>query len=525
MERISTYTIAADTDTLRETFLSGRLASSLREPFQAIVHRVSGAASTHPVSIYVCATDADVERRNYFAAALARVVLQHVPSTLVVDCDFLNPGLSGLVPERDALGFLDLLLYGSSMGVISQETASGVRVVGAGSFPVSRRMPFVEEAFTDASRRLVQHARCVFFVGPLLGDEGKPHALTRLVDLPILVDSTASSAPGPIVVLEESIAAEARGEVLCVRLDPRVQPPAREPEGDSRTDAPPARPPAAEEKPGFEPLGAAEVPGPVDVDPAPKFVRLEDTQVDLKRPRIARDEKPAPRRDEARKPSEERRAATLPYEEPRYSSLIPRIAVSAVAILVIAFIAWWFFAERGRDGNDLATTPQAAGTASGRSAGEVMDDATAPAGQDPMVAADADTTTVAVPRPGGQTRATGTATDPTAKPTNGGGRSGGTVLIDSANIIIMDDLSRDWAGWFVVHISSFRGSVKARQEVGYLESQEFPVFIVFLDLGAKGKWYRVYAGPFRERGAARDVKKNLDDLQRVRFTRISEVKP
>jgi cell division septation protein DedD len=65
--------------------------------------------------------------------------------------------------------------------------------------------------------------------------------------------------------------------------------------------------------------------------------------------------------------------------------------------------------------------------------------------------------------------------------------------------------------------------VEARDEVAYLESREFPVFIVFLDLDAKGKWYRVYAGPFATRDEAREVKKSLDDIPRVRFTRITQI--
>ena len=80
-----------------------------------------------------------------------------------------------------------------------------------------------------------------------------------------------------------------------------------------------------------------------------------------------------------------------------------------------------------------------------------------------------------------------------------------------------------WNGWYAIHISSFQESVRAREEVSFLQSREFPVFIVFLDLGAKGKWYRVYAGPFETREEARDVKKNLDAIPQVRFTRITKI--
>ena len=83
------------------------------------------------------------------------------------------------------------------------------------------------------------------------------------------------------------------------------------------------------------------------------------------------------------------------------------------------------------------------------------------------------------------------------------GYSGGTVLVKSSDIQVMEDIDRRFHGWYMIHISSFQESVRARDEVAFLESREFPVFIVFLDLGAKGKWYRVYAGPFPTREEAR----------------------
>jgi cell division septation protein DedD len=87
----------------------------------------------------------------------------------------------------------------------------------------------------------------------------------------------------------------------------------------------------------------------------------------------------------------------------------------------------------------------------------------------------------------------------------------------------MEDLANRWNGWFAIHISSFQESIRAREEVSFLLSREFPVFIVFLDLGAKGKWYRVYAGPFKTREEAREVKKNLDAIPQVRFTRVTQI--
>jgi cell division septation protein DedD len=103
------------------------------------------------------------------------------------------------------------------------------------------------------------------------------------------------------------------------------------------------------------------------------------------------------------------------------------------------------------------------------------------------------------------------------------GHTGGTMLVNSADIQVMEDLNRKYRGWYMIHISSFQTSTRARDEVAFLESHEFPVFIVFLDLGPKGKWYRVYAGPFQTREEAADVKKNLDAVPQVRFTRIATI--
>ena len=97
------------------------------------------------------------------------------------------------------------------------------------------------------------------------------------------------------------------------------------------------------------------------------------------------------------------------------------------------------------------------------------------------------------------------------------------MLVSSADIQVMEDLNRRFRGWYMIHTSSFQTSTKARDEVAFLESHEFPAFIVFLDLGPKGKWYRVYVGPFQTREEATEVKKNLDAVPQVRFTRIATI--
>jgi cell division septation protein DedD len=133
------------------------------------------------------------------------------------------------------------------------------------------------------------------------------------------------------------------------------------------------------------------------------------------------------------------------------------------------------------------------------------------------VPAHGDSTAVPKPRPVTPPPATAPAGTTSASHT------GGNMLVNSSDIQVMDDLNRRFRGWYMIHISSFQTSVRARDEVAFLESHEFPVFIVFLDLGPKGKWYRVYAGPFQTRDEAAEVKKNLDAVPQVRFTRIATI--
>ncbi|HET6349106.1 MAG TPA: SPOR domain-containing protein, partial [Candidatus Krumholzibacteria bacterium] len=208
------------------------------------------------------------------------------------------------------------------------------------------------------------------------------------------------------------------------------------------------------------------------------------------------------------------------------SLLLPRIAMVVFGLLVIAFVVWWFLQDHSLPGltdtgekgghpaaadsvqRASATTPDtlAASSASGSTMVMLQDTSTVPT---------TDTTMASAPprRP----------LPAPANPADTAGRTGGTMLVNSSDIQVMEDLDHRFHGWYVIHISSFQTSVRARDEVAFLESHEFPVFIVFLDLGVKGKWYRVYAGPFQTREEAQEVKKNLDAIPQVRFTRIASI--
>ncbi len=477
MNRVSIYQIPVTSDALAAAITTTSTPPALVEPLQAMVASVAHRTAEAPLRIYVCADDELSAARDGFAAVFAKALSAHVPSTLVVDCDFLKIGLHGLVPQPDALGLLDFLLYGSSIGVVTQEPATGVRVVGAGSFPVTKRMPFVASAFDDAARRLAAHARCAVFVGPLTSEDGTVHPLTAEADLTIVLRGDEVRRPrsaGAAGAIEELIASNGV-DVWSLRPGAPERKPDVTPKPEPRAVVPPV---AAKPRPAPAPTPSPKA----DATPRPAPI-------------------PKPRADVAE-----------PLETPqsRYGSLIPRIAVLVFALLVIGFVSWWIWQQKaGRQPDETPTTSAATPATPVRGLEPV--DTVATVSADTMRAALGDSTSqVDVP-------------PAPVRPSDTGGKTGGTVLVNPDDILVMADLEARWKDWFAIHISSFQESIRAREEVEFLQSREFPVFIVFLDLGAKGKWYRVYAGPFETREEARDVKKNLDAIPQVRFTRITKI--
>jgi len=543
MDKISSYNIGVSVESLRNGFKLGMVPEGLHEPFQSLLPRLTRAASESPTEVYLFSSDDIAEIRDFFGYSLAAALMQHVPSTLLVDCGFTTVGLSGIIPERDALGFLDLLLYGSSLGVITQETSGGVHVVGAGSFPVTKKMPFVLNSFEEASRRLVSHSRCAIYCGPLYDDNGELHPLVGVVDVPIMVRVTKSGA-GVEDPIEEQVSAQCDSELLSVRIslrDAPVETATPESSDDEYFAEPEVVPPPAPE-PKFEEISrATSTTQQLDSQSLPPVTAPPARTEPPPSPEPPRAPAPPPPSTAGVEPPKSE-APEVEFEEEsgrssrggrKNASLAPKIATIAVALVVVAFLVWWFNAERRTGGEsdpgqvvatqteNPDTDPVAGG---GEGAGMPVDTAAGGVAADTSSARGAaqstETHTTPAPTltedPPVRPPPTGTETDPT-------GQTGAGAAIDSDNILVMDDLESKWGGSFLIHVSSFRESDKARTEVSYLVDLDYPVFIVYIDLGVKGKWYRVYAGPFERREEARNAKKNLDDTPGVRFTRITQI--
>lgn len=120
--------------------------------------------------------------RDFAVLQIAHVLAKRGKRVLVVDCDFLNPGLSGLVEDVEGLGFLDLLLYGSSLQSVARMIGvDGVTVIGPGSFPVYKTMPFARSEFGKINEFLAKKSDVVIYCSTLYTDEGEANPMAESI--------------------------------------------------------------------------------------------------------------------------------------------------------------------------------------------------------------------------------------------------------------------------------------------------------------------------------------------------------
>ncbi|MDD4857811.1 MAG: hypothetical protein PHD74_06865, partial [Candidatus Krumholzibacteria bacterium] len=239
--------------------------------------------------------------RDFAVLQIAHSLAQHGKSVLIVDCDFLHPGLSGLVENIEEHGFLDLLLYGSSLKTVAHSIGiEGVSVTGPGSFPVSRTIPFALREFEKIREFVRAKHDVVIYCSTLYTEDAKVNPLAGLVD----------------------------GIVLCCRIEDMS-------EGELQRNL---KVMGGEKVPPIELVcfcgkGAqAPVSGPAPAKPAES--KVEPAKLSIEAPRGEKMLPVIPAAKVAEEP--------IPSEAgkgPRVSML--RVAGIGIAILFAAFIIWW----------------------------------------------------------------------------------------------------------------------------------------------------------------------------------------
>jgi hypothetical protein len=243
--------------------------------------------------------------RDFTALEIAHVLAKHGKRVLIVDCDFLQPGLSGIVENIDEQGFLDLLLYGSSLKSVVRSTGiDGVSYTGAGSFPVSKTIPFAQKEFMRVKQFLGKQCDVVIYSSTLYTEDGGVNPLCSLVDGIILTC--------PIEEMDEG------------QLQKHL--------ADLGSDVPPVDLVCYCGK-GEEAAAAAAAPGAEVEKREPEISLPEEAKPDIEPPR----EEPLIEKMEEIGASE---------RGGRSGVNIPRIATIAFGIIIIIFIGWWILTER-----------------------------------------------------------------------------------------------------------------------------------------------------------------------------------
>lgn len=477
------YSIFLDGETIQAFMESGDFSSARElDHFKEIEVQIEKWLNEgEGVSLLALSVNETRLSRDFSVLQIAHLMAKHGKKVLIVDCDFLRPGLNGLVENTEDYGFLDLLLYGSSLQSISHATGiDGVSVAGPGSFPVSRTIPFAVGEFRKIEDFLTKRNDAVIYCSTLYTNDGTINPLCT----------------------------EVKGILLCCRIEEMGEGQLRRSLADLGSNVPPVDLICFCDKKEevLVPKGAVREGGEetavVDEERhAPEITEPIDESV----PAVEEEEAAAyiEKTDEVERP--ERKV------ERRFN--IPRIVTIAIAVIIVGFIAWWVIIDRsirdkqvenqrtelvqeqrdiqGREGAALAEreevkTPVAADTA-------VADEG-------PTVAAQVD-----------EQHAPGEVK--TEEERLGAEEAAYQSTADTGQV------SR---ARYAIHVASFRDISRAGREKEFLEKKGFSVSIVVVEVKGE-EWFRILVGGYETKERAMRARVELMDLTGVGYARIIEL--
>jgi septal ring-binding cell division protein DamX len=398
--------------------------------------------------------------RDFAVLQIAHIIAKHGKSVLVVDGDFLHAGLSGLVENVEEHGFLDLLLYGSSLKTVARGVGiEGVSIIGPGSFPVSRTIPFAIKEFEKIMEFLRTKHDVVIYCSTLYTEDAKINPLARLVDGILLCCRIDGMGEGE---LQKNIKALGEEKIPPIELVCFC---------GKRAAAPT---PAPRKIP--EPAGEPAIAAPKETTAA--------KEEPLAIPQLEKYEELEPLDD------------VEPERKPRFSVL--RVVSVSMAILILAFVAWWAVINRTvSDKEPLgATQGEVSRTAGGGVSSTAGDTTAAPA--ESLAAAASDTARAIPPPETAETAAT--RTEPKAVDASGAGIAPGQ-------------------GVYTIHVASFKEMSRAEVEKAYIEKNGYSVKIVEVEIKGE-KWLRVLVGDFATEGEAGKTRLDLLGLNKIGYARV-----
>lgn len=398
--------------------------------------------------------------RDFAVLQIAHIIAKHGRSVLLVDGDFLHSGLSGLVENVEEHGFLDLLLYGSSLKTVARPVGiEGVSVAGPGSFPVSRTIPFAIKEFEKIMEFLRTKHDVVIYCSTLYTEDAKINPLAKFVDGILLCCRIDDASEGELQKNIKAIGAEKVPPIELVCFCGK------------RAQAAAPAPKRALEPAGGEPAIVAPKETTAGTD-EPLAVPLIEKTVDLE-------------------PLDE----LEPEKKPRFSVL--RIVSISAAILILAFIVWWAVLNRTvSEKEPLGTTPgQVARTGDGGASSQTKD-STAASAESVVVAASDSAQTI----PPSGTTETAARVEPKA--------------VDRAKSEVAPGI-----GVYTIHVASFKEMSRAEVEKAYLDTNGFPARIVEVEIKGE-RWLRVLVGEFATENEAAKTRLDLLGLNKIGYARV-----
>ncbi|MCK4549644.1 MAG: SPOR domain-containing protein [Candidatus Krumholzibacteria bacterium] len=427
--------------------------------------------------------------RDFAVLQISHILAKHGRDVLIVDFDFLSPGLSGLVENTEDQGFLDLLLYGSSMKTVAKPTGiDGVTVVGPGSFPVSRTIPFAKKEFTKVKEFLSRSHGVIIYCSTLYTDDGTINPLASLAD---------------------SI-------FLSCRLEEMPEGQFQKNLGDLGSDLPPAELVCF----GEDVAGSAgEIPcmPPLPVDDEPAEEGAESVEEDGQ--------------EEQYEAAAIEKTAELESDGKRGSGgmNLPRIITSGVVVFVVVFLVWWFMihksitnkegesrtaelVQKQLDVKEMKDRSQDETAVSGtkNEAGEAEDNVVSVTGGGDV---DAE---APVEKPADKPAEEKIAAQEPAADETGTDRS----LPESKPGTVTPAPE---GSYYSVHVASFREISRAGTETDYLEKKGYEAVVITKEVSGQ-RWYRVYVGEFGTKEEAAAARLQLLDLSRIGYAKVVTLK-
>jgi len=214
------FTVYIDEKHVGDFMQAGDYSSSVElHHFESITEKIEQMVrGSENKSILACSLPEDRTLRDFAVLQIAHIMSKHNKEVLIVDCDFLSPGLSGIIEDVEEHGFLDLLLYGSSLKSISRDIGiDGVKVIGPGSFPVSRTIPFAMKEFDKINIFLTEKSDVVIYCSTVYTEDGKLNPLCREINQAILFCQIDRLEDGELKKHIDSLRSEgvAHAEIVC----------------------------------------------------------------------------------------------------------------------------------------------------------------------------------------------------------------------------------------------------------------------------------------------------------------------